>query len=508
MTKTDVVIIGSGISALTSAALLSQKGKSVVVLEQAAKPGGYMHSFRRFGELFDTGAHYMGALGPGQPFRVLLEYLNVYDEKQFIEMDPDGFDVFEFPSWKTSMPKGYENVIKELANHFPAEEAAIRSYFDAVRKVIKYFPTYEFSDESMTDIPAEAFETSLAQVVKGLTSNTKLQAALFAYCAIHGVEPQDVAFGFHAMVTDSLIRGAWGLTAGGDALTKSFIDRIQAHGGQVLCKHAVTEIRVKDRTATEVITAGGATFTADWVISSIHPRHTFDLLSDRTGFSPAFQDRVQNIRESLSIFGVYAALKEAPSVNPLKNYFLFKSDAPEEVYKYNPPDEEPSVVFMTCPKKLYPSVGGKYPLCFHAPGPIEWFNDWRDTKLGKRGPGYNEFKQSYTDKIFELTARYHPELAASLKTTAEVASSSPLTNLHFNGSVNGSAYGIYHSIQNTGPRALGPRTKVLNLLLTGQNCLFPGLMGAAVSALRTCGHIVGIKPILSDLKNRPKSVNA
>jgi len=41
----------------------------------------------------------------------------------------------------------------------------------------------------------------------------------------------------------------------------------------------------------------------------------------------------------------------------------------------------------------------------------------------------------------------------------------------------------------------------LNLLLTGQNCLFPGLMGAAVSALRTCGHIVGMKPLLSELKN-------
>jgi len=501
MTKTDVVIIGSGISALTSAALLSQKGKSVVVLEQAAKPGGYMHGFRRFGELFDTGAHYMGALGPGQPFRVLLEYLKVYDERQFIELDPDGFDVFEFPGWKTVVPKGYENLIKELTCHFPSEEAAIRSYFDAVRAVIKYFPTYEFNDASMTEIPAEAFETSLAQVVKGLTSNPRLQSALFAYCAIHGVEPQDVAFGFHAMVTDSLIRGAYGLTNGGDSLAKSFVDRIQAQGGQVLCKHAVTELRVKDRSVTEVVAASGATFAADWVISSIHPRHTFELLSDRGGFTPAFQERVQNLRESLSLFGVYAALNEAPAVDPLKNYFFFKSDDPGAIYRANPPDEEPSVVFMTCPKKLHSAVGGKLPLCFHAPGPIEWFNDWRDTKFAKRGPGYDEFKRAYTEKIFQLTARYRPELAARLRATSEIASSSALTNLHFNGSVNGSAYGIYHSIQNTGPRALGPRTKILNLLLTGQNCLFPGLMGAAVSALRTCGHIVGMKPLLSELKN-------
>lgn len=503
ISKSDVIIIGSGISALTSAALLSQKGKSVVVLEQAAKPGGYMHSFRRFGELFDTGAHYMGALGPGQPFRVLLQYLNVFDESQFIAMDPDGFDVFEFPSWKTSIPQGYENVIRELTTHFPGEGEAIRSYFEAVRRVVKYFPTYEFDDASMTDIPAEAFEVSLAQVVRSLTTNRRLQSVLFAYCAIHGVEPQDVAFGFHAMVTDSLIRGAYGLTSGGDSLTRSFVERIEANGGKILLKRAVTSIRVKDRMATEVETSNGAVFSADWVISSIHPRHTFDLLSDRSGMSPAFQERMAKMRESLSIFGVYAALKEAPSVSPLKNYFLFKSDDPDDVYRDNPPDAEPSAVFMTSPKKTWASTGGKYPVCLHAPGPIEWFNDWRDSKFGKRSPAYNDFKNAYCEQIFRLTGRYHPELAESLR-SGEFVSSSPLTNLHFNGSVNGSAYGVYHSIQNTGPRALGPRTKVLNLLLTGQSCLFPGLMGAAVSALRTCGHIVGIKPILFDLKNYGK----
>ena len=78
--------------------------------------------------------------------------------------------------------------------------------------------------------------------------------------------------------------------------------------------------------------------------------------------------------------------------------------------------------------------------------------------------------------------------------------STPLSNLHFNGSEDGSPYGIYHSIQNTGPRAMGPRTRLLNLLLTGQNSLFPGLLGAATAGLRTSGHILGIKPMLSELR--------
>ena len=104
--------------------------------------------------------------------------------------------------------------------------------------------------------------------------------------------------------------------------------------------------------------------------------------------------------------------------------------------------------------------------------------------------------------MFRLVDRYEPGFRSSV---SQFVTSTPLTNLHFNGSEDGTSYGIYHSIQNTGARSLGPRTKVLNLLLTGQNCLFPGLLGAAVSALRTSGHVIGIKQTLGELKQRGRS---
>ena len=81
MKKFDALIIGSGISSLTCALLLAKAEKSVCVLEQHTKPGGFMHCFNRFGHQFDTGAHYVGGMNKGQPFRVLLEYLGLYDEE-------------------------------------------------------------------------------------------------------------------------------------------------------------------------------------------------------------------------------------------------------------------------------------------------------------------------------------------------------------------------------------------------------------------------------------------
>src|SRR5665213_3395041 len=137
MRNYDVVILGSGISALTSALLLGKKGKKVVVLEQYVKPGGYMHSFRRFDETFDTGAHYVGAMDEHEPFRVLLEYLGVYDEKLFAPLDANAFDVFHFPQGQVNFPHGYANVISELSVIFPNERAAIEKYFALIQSVSK-----------------------------------------------------------------------------------------------------------------------------------------------------------------------------------------------------------------------------------------------------------------------------------------------------------------------------------------------------------------------------------
>lgn len=497
MMQTDVLIIGSGISALTSGLLLAQKGKKVILLEQYMKPGGYMHSFDRFGETFDTGAHYIGAMGPGQPFRVLLQYLKVYDEDLFSPLNPAGFDMLAFPAGKVAIPQGYENVISEWCACFPSEKDAVRKYFAMVERVCGYFPTYKFNDAPEMFFPPEALDLSLKQVVEGLTSHHGLQAAIYAYCNLHGVFPEDVAFGFHAIVTDSLIRGPYGLKGGGDRLTKKFISEIEKLGGLVLTRHQVTSIEVIDRQVSKVACANGAEFKAEWVISSLHPKSTFRLLSSQDMFPPVFKERMKNMKESIGIFGMYAVCAERPPTDPATNYYFFRSDDPRDMFASTNPGETPPVVFMSSPKRKWSADEKNFPMSLHVAGPYEWFMPWEKERWGRRSPEYKAFKQSICNSVWEAVAKHEPDLPGKI---SQFQSSSVLTHLHFNGSEEGSSYGIYHSIQNTGARALGPRTKVLNLLLTGQSCLFPGLLGAATSALRTTGHIIGIKPVLQELK--------
>ena len=54
----DTIIIGSGISSLTTAVLLGRVGQKVLVLEQHDQAGGCMHTFKDKGYEFDTGREY------------------------------------------------------------------------------------------------------------------------------------------------------------------------------------------------------------------------------------------------------------------------------------------------------------------------------------------------------------------------------------------------------------------------------------------------------------------
>ena len=45
--KYDVIIIGSGISGLTTGILLAKQNKKVLILEKHFKAGGWTHTFKR-----------------------------------------------------------------------------------------------------------------------------------------------------------------------------------------------------------------------------------------------------------------------------------------------------------------------------------------------------------------------------------------------------------------------------------------------------------------------------
>ncbi|CAB1117882.1 unnamed protein product [Ectocarpus sp. CCAP 1310/34] len=65
--EAEVVVIGSGIAGLCTAALLSSYGKKVVVCESHTQPGGCAHGFDRSGYKFDSGPSLFSGMNVDQP---------------------------------------------------------------------------------------------------------------------------------------------------------------------------------------------------------------------------------------------------------------------------------------------------------------------------------------------------------------------------------------------------------------------------------------------------------
>ncbi|MCX6112018.1 MAG: hypothetical protein NTY22_01860 [Proteobacteria bacterium] len=140
-----------------------------------------------------------------------------------------------------------------------------------------------------------------------------------------------------------------------------------------------------------------------------------------------------------------------------------------------------------------------FPFMILIPDNIAHYSEWRDSSHGKRPKEYIDHMKNKAENLLNYIEKYKPGFKSSVK---HYATAGPLTNIHYNNSVEGSTFGIYHSIKQTGVRAIGPRTHINNLFLTGQNTLFPGVLGAAISGLHAAGYIIGMKNILKELKDR------
>ena len=100
----DVIVIGSGLGGLTSAAVLSKAGFKVVVLEQHDVIGGATHTFEDGGFEFDVGIHYLGGAMDTWLSPVRRLWAAVSDNKlEWTYCDPN-FDVCHNASSGESIP--------------------------------------------------------------------------------------------------------------------------------------------------------------------------------------------------------------------------------------------------------------------------------------------------------------------------------------------------------------------------------------------------------------------
>jgi phytoene dehydrogenase-like protein len=214
----DVIVIGSGIAALTLASLLAQlHRKRVLLLERHFQPGGFTHQFSRCRYHWDVGLHYVGEMEKDSYIR------QVFDLVTRSQVDwarlPEPFERFSYPGFEFDVHGDPQRYAADLIERFPDERAAIRAYFKDLRRAARALncTTLETNTQGLLRLLMTAGRFWTGRHL-GVTTRDYLQArfrepmlrtVLASQWGDYGLPPAESAFPVHAMIAHHYRNGAY-----------------------------------------------------------------------------------------------------------------------------------------------------------------------------------------------------------------------------------------------------------------------------------------------------------
>lgn len=489
------VVIGSGVGGLVSANLLAMDGWQVTVLEQHYRAGGFLHRFFRGGIGFDTGFHYVGSVAPTELLGRVLRHVGVYDDLEWIALDPGGFDRIRFPGFDFDVPAGRENYRDRLVEAFPAERAGVDRYVAAMAQAVRAYGLMHLD----LDTPAEAVlpweERSLVSVLDDCFSDPRIKAVLAGQVALYGVKPAHAPFGLHAVVIDHFLEsGAYTVRGGGDKLALSLVRKLRARGGTLHLRARAASVEVDGRVATSVRTDDGREFPADLVLANIHPANALALFPAGT-LRPAYAARVEHAQRGLCHLGFYVQVDGDLGELGNRNLYAFRSWDVGTIEQPARPGHVP-FYFLATPglRDATWRKGSEQVAVGLVQADWEAFAPWEG--ISPRPRPYTEYKDALLQSVADEIRRDFPGWRI-----ASAEASTPLTTQHYTLSPRGAIYGHYHSVAQMGRYRFPVRTRVRNFMHVGQCVGFPGICGAAMSAYVTCGEVLGLPRLVDQLRS-------
>ena len=492
----DVIVIGSGMGGMTTAAALSRLDHKVLLLEQAQSIGGLTHAFSRDGFSWDVGLHYCGSFGHDQFAGRILDWLSggtiefrsvgtVYDTLHF----PDGFEI--------SVGRPAAAYKMELKDLFPGNAAEIDAYFEALLAAEKAGHIVG-AERAMP----EPFRTAhhlwhkrkiqhwcsrtTGEVIAELISDPKLAAVLSAQWGTYGGKPNEASFAFHATVMGHYLEGAAYPVGGAAVIAKGLIPVIEAAGGSARAATPVSEILFEDGKAMGVSTSFGEEINAPSIVSAIGAGETVKHLLPGAIREQHWAREIATFEPSLCHFQVFLGFEGDIARNGAtrSNYWFYESwDTNSTIWTAADGGPIP-MMFISFPSLKDPA---------HDPGPsskhtgeILVFSDWSSVAefatggAKARADEWAAFKRGIESKMMEFFTKKFPALAP-LVVHHELGT--PLATVSFTGHEKGGFYGVETTPRRMLSDALNARTPVPGLFLSGQDVMSPGIAGALMGGM-------------------------
>ena len=426
-----------------------------------------MQSYQRGRLSFDTGLHYIGGLAEGQQLHSIFSHLGLM-KLPWVRLDADGFDRVTIGHQTFPMAEGYDHFARTLSEYFPKEKEGLRKYVELMR----HLPSMEeIGPVNAYDWMKSLFHDSLLiNVLSGSAIKMELRReSLPLFTFAHGMS--------------SYIGSSWRLRGGGHLIVNALVDDINRMGGKVVCHAEVNKLEEKDGRIVAARCSKGDVYEGDVFISDVHPQVTFGWLDESKVIKNMFRRRINAMENSTGILTVSLVLKKG--VLPYFNHNKYYYRKPN-VWTFSEDVGGVGGVMVSCrvPEE------GDYARQIDLMTPVSWklFEAWEHTTVGHRGETYDMLKNHLADECIHLAERVVPELGSMVE---KRYISTPLTYRDYTLSPCGSAYGVRKDCRNILMTTLSPRTSIPNLLLTGQSLMLHGVEGVTMTALQTCGELLG-----------------
>jgi len=327
MDKKNIIVIGSGFGGLAIAIRLAAKGHNVTIFEKLDKPGGRAYVFEKDGFKFDAGPTVITApflfeeifkeagkdindyvkLIPLSPFYRIFNH----EGKHFDYNGDTNFILSEIDKWNPEDKEGYLKFIKTTKAIYQ------KGFVELGDK-----PFLKFTD--MLKVAPSLIKLQSYKKVYGYVSkfikNEFLRQCFSFHPLLVGGNPFDTT-SIYSLI--HYLEREWGVhyvQGGTGALVNAMVKLFKELGGKIKLNTEVNKFIVEKRVIKGIQLNDGSVHYANEIISNGDVANTYLKLIDEKYRKKYVDDKLKNMKYSMSLFVIYFGTKKRYNDTKLKHH--------------------------------------------------------------------------------------------------------------------------------------------------------------------------------------------
>lgn len=481
----DVIVVGAGISGLTSAALLSRAGFSVGVFEMDSRPGGYLAGFRRKDFRFDSAIHWLNQCGPEGLVTRVFDFIG---NDHPIALPQPNIKRYIGDTYNYLLTDKPDDLKQELITLFPHEKKGIQRFFKDAKQLgaaFKDLPAFSRSLETMSWFEIITFQMKRLSFALVFLKHIRFTGAEGTVKGLQRYfkDPKLLKiFGSEEELLSALVPIGWAYygdyqsppKGGSQVFPEWLVHATESMGNDVFYQCKVEKIELTNGRATGIsLQRKGETFRvqAKHIIAACDVETLYERMLPPTAIPAELKTKLRNAQLYSSAVTISIGLDCPVEKLGLDDAMLFIVRDDVQRTEHNAGDPHKAGISVLAPSFRDPSLAppGKGTMTIYCYATFDQDDKWKTEidKHGnlKRGDAYKTFKQEFADILIKrVSKKIGHDVHAHIE-YCDIAT--PITHWRYTGNRAGSLMGARPGKANMQAGIAGHKTPVKNLWLGG-----------------------------------------